>query len=71
MKIWLKNTDAANVSTGWLPFNGYQLVFDGVVDFPSGSNLVFIPFSAPFAYNGQNLALLQPPDGYGLLFLRQ
>ena len=57
VKIWLKNTDAANVSTGWLPFNGYQLVFDGVVDFPSGSNLVFIPFSAPFAYNGQNLAL--------------
>ncbi len=57
VKLWLKNTPAADVASGWLPFDGYALVFDGVIDFPAGVNEVLIPLDQPFAYTGANLAL--------------
>lgn len=57
VKIWMKNTTAANVSTAWLPFDGYTLVFDGIVDFPLGVNAVVIPLQTPFNYTGANLAV--------------
>ena len=57
VKIWLKNTTESSLTTSWLPFAGYTLVFDGVVDFPAGVNEVFIPFESPFIYTGDNLAV--------------
>lgn len=57
VKLWLKNTPEANLSAGWLPFDGYTLVFDGWVDFPAGVNEIFIPLDLPYIYNGGNLAL--------------
>ncbi|MDD4309687.1 MAG: hypothetical protein PHO32_04860, partial [Candidatus Cloacimonetes bacterium] len=57
VKIWVKNTTETNLSTAWLPFENYTLVFDGMVDFSLGTNSVIIPFSAPFAYSGANLAV--------------
>ena len=57
VRIWMKNTDAANVSTGWLPWDGYQLVFDGNINCPNGINEIMIQLDTPFAYTGQNLAI--------------
>lgn len=57
VKIWLKNTSESNLSTGWLSVDGYSLVFDSTVDFPSGQNDIYIPFATPFAYAGANLAI--------------
>jgi len=57
VKLWMKNTTEANVNAAWLPFAGYTLVFDGVVNFPSGANSIVIPLTTPFAYTGDNLAV--------------
>ncbi len=57
VRIWLKNTVSADLNTGWLGFDDYTLVFDGVLDFPVGVNEIFVPLVAPFAYNGTNLAV--------------
>ncbi|MDD2229894.1 MAG: M6 family metalloprotease domain-containing protein [Candidatus Cloacimonetes bacterium] len=57
IKIWVKNTSETDLSLGWSGFADYTLVFDGVLTFPIGTNLINIPFSIPFAYNGANLAV--------------
>lgn len=58
VKVWMKNTTANDLSTGWLDFAGYTLVFDGLLDFFAGeNNFVHIPLSIPFDYSGENLAL--------------
>jgi len=57
LKIWAKNTTSTDLSSAWLPFTDYALVFDGTVDFPNGSNSIYIPFSAPVAYTGGNFAI--------------
>jgi len=57
VKIWLKNTSEINLSSGWLPFDGYTQVFDGTLDFPSGTNTIVINLQTPFYYSGNNLAI--------------
>jgi M6 family metalloprotease-like protein len=57
VKIWMKNTSLADVSAGWLPFEGYSLVFDGTVDFPMGENNIVINLATAFPYSGGNLAI--------------
>ncbi len=55
-QIWMKNTDATNLSAGWSAWNGYTLVFDGTIECPTGVNEIFIPIS-PFTYTGENLSI--------------
>lgn len=57
IKIWVKNTAASDLSDGWLPFAGYTLVFDDLIDFLSTDEYVFIPFSSPITYTGGNFAI--------------
>ncbi len=57
IKIWLKNTSETELGLGWSSFPEYTLVFDGIVDFPQGTNLIYIPLLSPFAYSGDNLAV--------------
>jgi len=57
IRVWLKNTTASSLDSGWLPFDGYSLMFEGEVHMPEGVDSVVIPLDAPFQYNGGNLAL--------------
>jgi len=57
IKIWAKNTSVTNLSDGWLPFDGYTLVYDGLVDFPLSGGSVTIPFTTSIEYTGSNLAV--------------
>lgn len=57
IKLWMKHTTEANLSSAYLPFAGYQLVFEGNVYFPMGVNAVVINLSTPFVYTGGNLAV--------------
>lgn len=57
VKLYMANTGVTGLSGGWLPGDGYNLVFDGMVSFPSGINEVLITLQTPFAYSGGNLAL--------------
>ncbi len=56
IKIWLAHATVTDLSGGWLPATDYTLVFDGTVDFPSGTNYIVIPLDTPFAYTGGTLA---------------
>ena len=62
LKIWMKHTTEANLSSAFLPFTGYQLVFDGDVYFPMGVNAIAINLDTPFVYTGGNLAVRNYAD---------
>lgn len=57
VQIWMKNTDAPNVSSTWLTWDGYQPVFDGNIVCPAGRNEILITLETPFSYTGGNLAI--------------
>ena len=57
-KVWIGTTTLTSLSDGWIPISGMTLVFDGTVNYPSGSNIITIPFIAPYLYlNGENLVI--------------
>lgn len=57
IKIWMGETDATNLSGGWVDFSTLTLVFDGTADFPSGTNTIYIPLDNPYVYTGGNLVI--------------
>lgn len=57
LKLWMKNTVAQNLSSGWMDAAGYTLVFDGTVDFSQGTGAVYLNFPQAFSYAGGNLAI--------------
>jgi len=56
-KIWLGTTTQTALSA-YIPSTQLTLVFDGVVDYPSGANTINITFTTPFAYTGSNLVMM-------------
>ena len=62
----MKNTKESNLNSGWLAFDGYVAVFDGILDFPLGTNTIVIPLPTSFIYTGNNLAIRvnRPLDNY-------
>ena len=65
IRIWLGGTTLTNLSAGWIPSSQLTLVYDGAVNFPSGSNIIDIPLPVPYTYTGGILAMLvqRPMDG--------
>jgi M6 family metalloprotease-like protein len=57
IKVWLKNTDTADLSAGWLSPEGYQLVFDGMADIPAGTGTLLIPLDQAFLFEGPYLSI--------------
>ncbi len=58
VKIWMNMTAQSNLTSGWIPATSLNLVFNGMVDFPSGSNTIMIPLDSPFHYTGGNLVMM-------------
>lgn len=58
IEIWLGMTAFADLNAGWIPSTQLVQVFDGLVDFPSGQNIIEIPFTTPFPYAGANLVMM-------------
>ncbi len=56
IKIYMAETEAENLSAGWLT-DDFVEVFSGNVDFPAGVNQIAIPLTTPFEYNGGTLAV--------------
>jgi flagellar hook assembly protein FlgD len=66
-KVWLGTTTQTDLSAGYIPSTGMTLVFDGLVDYPSGQNTVTIGFPEAFLYLQDNLVMMvqRPMDtGY-------
>lgn len=55
-QIWMKNTDATDLVSGWLPWDGYTMVYEGLAGGPAGNNYIQFPIT-PFNYTGGNLAI--------------
>lgn len=56
-KIWLGQTDLADLSGGWILPPNLTLVYDGTINYPNGENTVTIPLQTPFSYTSGNLVL--------------
>lgn len=57
--IWVGTTTQADLSASWIPSTQLTQVFSGTVNYPSGQNLIHIPFSTPYLYlNGENLVVM-------------
>lgn len=57
VKIWIAHTNRHTMFGGYEPFENFQLVFDGRLDFPSGENEILIPLQNPFEYQGGNIVV--------------
>ncbi|MFN3555124.1 MAG: carboxypeptidase regulatory-like domain-containing protein, partial [Bacteroidales bacterium] len=57
VKVWVGETDLTDLTGGWVDPASLTLVYDGPIDFPSGVNGIFIPFTMPYVYNGGNLVI--------------
>lgn len=61
-RIWLCNTDATSLSEEsgyWIPASNFTLVYDGEIQFTSGTNQKFIiNLTQPFIYSGSNLCVM-------------
>ncbi|MDP2423109.1 MAG: choice-of-anchor J domain-containing protein, partial [Bacteroidales bacterium] len=57
VKIWVGTTTWDNLNAGWVAPASLTLMYDGTVNFPSGSNSIYIPFATPFVYMGGNLVV--------------
>ncbi|MDZ4182176.1 MAG: choice-of-anchor J domain-containing protein, partial [Candidatus Cloacimonadaceae bacterium] len=58
-KVWIGTTTQNDLSGGWIPSTQLTLVFDGNINYPSGQNIITIPFIQPYMYlNGENLVLM-------------
>jgi len=76
--VWMGTTTQADLSAGWIPSTQLTQVFGGTVNYPSGTNLIHIPFTTPYLYlDGQNLVIMveRPMDtqyySYSDLFATQ
>ena len=58
VKFWVAETTNENLAGGWLAYDQFTLVYDGVLDFPNGVNEIMIPFNLPFVYTGGNLVIM-------------
>ncbi|MDD4223254.1 MAG: carboxypeptidase regulatory-like domain-containing protein [Candidatus Cloacimonetes bacterium] len=57
--VWMGTTTLPDLADGWIPSTDLTLVFNGLVDFPSGENVIDLPFSQAFDYfNRDNLVIL-------------
>ena len=63
-KIYLGNTDQIDLSADWISASELTLVYDGVIDYPSGSNTVYIDFQTPYLHTPGNLVMMfyRPTD---------
>jgi hypothetical protein len=57
VKIWLGETEANDLTGGWVDPSTLTLVYDGTVDFPNGINDIVIPLQTPYVYTGGNLVI--------------
>jgi hypothetical protein len=56
--IWLGETQAEDLSGGWIPAGLLTQVFNSGVDFPNGQNVINIQFQTPYTYLGGNLVVM-------------
>jgi len=57
-KIWLGSTNVQDLSGGWIPSTQLTLVFDGNVNYPSGTNTIIIPLQMPYMHTPGNLVMM-------------
>lgn len=58
IKIWLGSTIQSDLTSGYIPSSQLTLVYDGLVNFPSGTNPINIPLQVPFVHIPGNLILM-------------
>lgn len=57
-KIWLGSTALDNLGGGYIPSTQLTLVFDGVVQYPTGQNTITIPLQTSYLHTSGNLVML-------------
>lgn len=57
VKVWVGETDVADLSDAWVDPTTLSLVYDGTKHFPSGENTIVIPLDAPYIYTGGTLVI--------------
>ncbi len=56
--IWVGTTTQTNLTSGWIPSTALTSVFNGIVNYPSGQNIITVQFTTPFIYTGGNLVIM-------------
>ncbi|MDZ4122060.1 MAG: choice-of-anchor D domain-containing protein, partial [Candidatus Cloacimonadaceae bacterium] len=57
-RIWMGQTEQADLNPGWIDASQLSLVYDGQMDYPSGENTIWCLLHQPYDYTSGNLVLL-------------
>jgi len=57
-KVWLGTTTQTDLSAGWYSLSEMTLVFDGLINYPPGQNVITIPLNQPYLYLEDNLVMM-------------
>ncbi len=58
IKIWLGSSCYSDLSVSWIPSTQLTLVYDGILNFPSGTNKIAIPLQNPYNHTSGNLVMM-------------
>lgn len=58
IKVFMSNTNNADMTSGWINESAMTLVLDTVVDFRNGENTLMLQLHTPFVYTGKNLCIM-------------
>jgi hypothetical protein len=56
--VWMGMTTEMTIPENWIPASDLTRVFDGLVQYPAGENVICIPFRTLFQYTGDNLVIM-------------
>jgi hypothetical protein len=57
IKLWIGETEQTDLTQDWVDASAFQLVFDKIIDFPSGEFDIFFPFDEAYHFQGGNLVV--------------
>ena len=62
VKVWLAVTDKNTLAAGWLPFDKFTKVYEGMVTIPIGKHDIKLTLQEQFLYMGGNLVVMTSRD---------
>ena len=57
-QIYLGSTDRDDMSAGFIPTSELTLVFDDLVEYPTGENVILFQLQTPYVHTGGNLVMM-------------
>jgi len=62
VKVWMRTTELNSLAAGWLPYDSFTKVYEGMIKVPAGKSEVKLTLTTPYLYMGGNLVIMTDRD---------